>query len=336
MQFNINSMSEIRKLATIVRRSGYFNPDESVDSVAEKVAFILATKNLLERCETRRLLVKALVNDLNEDKQFRETFAQEANLGNYKKQKNIATRGGSQELLNQPDLKFVSIEAGTFTDDEGNSCNYLEPACEKTAEQMMLQRIYEQRKWTYENLRNFFRYILKKDPDEAGISKDVRRRRVMLFNKTFESTWKAAEGDHLKLYKRTSERLVPDEASPYYNLDASFVTEYIKRLNQNITNSDHWRSFLLRFAEDHEYVTTDWEYPMWSAYKEAFEALNDEDRKYILSWLDYETKPSDYAQLKLCYEIFNRVYECGGEMLHADSRKHVMSPEWFEIEIMED
>lgn len=335
MQFNIDSMSEIRKLATIVRRSGYFNPDESVDSVAEKVAFILVTKNLLERCETRRLLVKALVNDLNEDKQFRETLAQEANRSNYQKQKDIARRGGSQELLDQPDLRFVNIEAGTFTDDEGNPCNYLEPACEKTAEQMMFQQIYERRKWTYENLEAFFKYILKKDPDEAGISKDVRRRRVMLFNKVFESTWNA-DGDRLKMYKIQRGKVVLDEASPYFNLDASFVTEYIKRLNQNITNSDHWRSFLLRYAEDHEYKATDWEYPMWSAYKEALETLNEEDRKYILSWLDYETKPSDYTQLKLCYEIFNRVYECGGEMLHADSRKHVMSPEWFEIEIMED
>lgn len=335
MEFDITNLIEIKKLATIVRRSGYYNDEESLDSITEKVAFLLVTSKVLNEVDCRNALVKALVRDLNDSKQFRETFAQEANCGNYRRRRDILYRGGSQELLNQPDLRFVNIEAGTFTDDEGNSCNYLEPACEKTAEQMMFQRIYEQRKWTYENLKNFFKYIFKKDPDEAGISKAVSRKRQEIFNKVFKSTWKA-NGDRLKLYKRTSKRLVPDFESPYYNLDASFVTEYIKRLNQNITNSDHWRSFLLRYAESHEYVTTDWEYPMWSAYKEAFEALNKEDKRYILSWLNYETKPSDYTQLKLCYEFFNRVYKCGGEMLHADSRKHVMSPEWFEIEIMED
>lgn len=305
MEFDINNINEIKKLARIVRKAGYFNTDEHLDDVTEKVAYVLATSNILNRCRTKTLLIRALADRLNSVREFRETEKQNVNRYNMRRERAHRYAYGEDRPNWMPVMGMVNIESG-FDVDDGDVYNDLEPMCQKSNADFARQMREERECWTTENLRALFRYFLKKTPDEAGLSESVRRKRQELFNKTLKATW-GTGGRHLKLYKRARHGLVLDETNEWFGKNACEISAYLKRLSENVKRADGWRSYLNRFREDHVYRPSDWEYPLHLTFQKAVEALSEPDRELIESWLDYKVKLDSYEQLRACYSVYEAV-----------------------------
>lgn len=302
MEFNLNNINEIYKIAQCVKRSGYYNCDEHYEDIAEKVAFLLATTNVLKEVETPSGLIKALVRDLNDSKQFRETFAQEANCSNYRRQRNAVCEGVSQDLLDQKKVTFFNIEACKYTDEEGNTCNPAEPEDKKSGAVKYKQHMLERRLWTYENLFVFFRDFLKRDFTRADISDRTRLSWKCQFNKTFKATWsKVGKGEHLILFKRSKNDFEPDYKNKHFGENAIFVADYIYQFDREVHKSDLWRQHLNRIKVGKH---GDWCEKHRIRFDACLTQLSEIDRDKMQKWLNYEYKINSYDDLKLFNDVF--------------------------------
>lgn len=301
INIDYSNMNEINRIAQYCKKSGYYNCDESYEDIAEKIAYILVTTDILEKCDTRAGVLKSIIRRLNNDLQFRDTFAQATNLRQNQRNRDIQKRGGSERLQNEV-LCCFNIESCRYIDENGDSCNAMEPEDKKSDRLKYEQHIAERVLWTYENMFLFFRDFLKKDFTRADISDSTRFSWKTQFNKTFEATWKKpVKGAKLVLFKKTRGKIELDTNNKYFNSNAIFITDYIYQFNRDVYKSGLWREHLNRVKAGKR---ADWCEKHRLRFDACLAQLSEINRDKVQKWLNYEYKVNSYEDLKLFNEVF--------------------------------